>query len=108
MVGAPINAPTPTIATARSRGVWCKVPEILSVRGLTKVYGISCGRCLALTGAGAGTNLCPVCGAVVAANNVTFDLREGETLGIMGESGSGKTTVVRTLYFDEPPTAGRA
>jgi len=41
-------------------------------------------------------------------HDVSFDLQAGEILGIMGESGSGKSTIVRTLYFDEKPTAGTA
>ena len=41
-------------------------------------------------------------------HNVSFDLYKGEILGIMGESGSGKSTAVKCLYFDQPPTAGNA
>jgi oligopeptide/dipeptide ABC transporter ATP-binding protein len=36
-------------------------------------------------------------GQVHAVDDVTFELREGETLGIVGESGCGKTTLIRTL-----------
>jgi oligopeptide/dipeptide ABC transporter ATP-binding protein len=36
-------------------------------------------------------------GQVHAVDDVSFDLREGETLGIVGESGCGKTTLIRTL-----------
>jgi oligopeptide/dipeptide ABC transporter ATP-binding protein len=36
-------------------------------------------------------------GQVHAVDDVTFALREGETLGIVGESGCGKTTLIRTL-----------
>jgi oligopeptide/dipeptide ABC transporter ATP-binding protein len=36
-------------------------------------------------------------GQVHAVDDVSFELREGETLGIVGESGCGKTTLIRTL-----------
>jgi oligopeptide/dipeptide ABC transporter ATP-binding protein len=36
-------------------------------------------------------------GQVHAVDDVTFNLREGETLGVVGESGCGKTTLIRTL-----------
>lgn len=35
--------------------------------------------------------------AVAAVKNLTFELRQGETLGVVGESGSGKTTVSRIV-----------
>ncbi|EEA00993.1 ABC transporter related [Burkholderia sp. H160] len=81
---------------------------ILQVRGLTRIHGAGCERCIESTGPQHDTNICPHCGSVVAAHDVSFDLRPGEILGIMGESGSGKSTVVKTLYFDEKPTAGTA
>jgi putative phosphonate transport system ATP-binding protein len=45
---------------------------------------------------------------VVAAHGVSFDLYKGEILGIMGESGSGKSTAVKCLNFDQQPSSGRA
>lgn len=45
-------------------------------------------------------------GAVKAVDNVTFDIRRGETLGLVGESGCGKTTTGRTIIQLYRPTAG--
>ncbi|HEY1190213.1 MAG TPA: ABC-F family ATP-binding cassette domain-containing protein [Gemmata sp.] len=38
--------------------------------------------------------------------NLNFDLPRGKRLGIMGENGCGKTTLLRILLGDEPPTSG--
>ena len=64
--------------------------------------------CVESTGPEAETNVCPQCGSVIAIHDVNFDLHQGEILGVMGESGSGKSTVVKCLYFDEMPTNGNA
>ncbi|MFF4404144.1 ABC transporter ATP-binding protein [Streptomyces sp. NPDC001262] len=45
-------------------------------------------------------------GAVHAVDGVSFDVRKGETLGIVGESGCGKSTVAKLLVNLERPTAG--
>lgn len=82
--------------------------SILSVQGLSKIHGRGCSKCVVTTGPEQETNICSWCGSVVAAHDVSFDLHPGEILGIMGESGSGKSTVVKTLYFDEEPTGGSA
>ncbi len=47
-------------------------------------------------------------GAVQAVDGVSFDLHRGETLGIVGESGCGKSTVAKLLMGLEAPTSGSA
>ncbi|PLX49809.1 MAG: phosphonate C-P lyase system protein PhnK [Desulfobulbaceae bacterium] len=81
--------------------------KILEVNSFSKVYGSGCDCCFAETGP-ERTNICPGCGSVVAAHDVSFSLHQGEILGIMGESGSGKSTVVKSLFFDEPASWGQA
>ena len=41
-----------------------------------------------------------------AVDDVSFEIKEGETLGLVGESGCGKTTVGRTILQLYKPTAG--
>jgi peptide/nickel transport system ATP-binding protein len=43
---------------------------------------------------------------VKAVDNVSFDVYPGETLGLVGESGCGKTTIGRTIIRLEEPTEG--
>ena len=70
---------------------------ILEVRDLKKHFPIKRG----LLGKTVGT--------VKAVDGVSFDLRRGETLGLVGESGCGKTTAGRTLLrLLDPVTGGSA
>ncbi|MFD7105518.1 ABC transporter ATP-binding protein [Streptomyces celluloflavus] len=69
---------------------------ILEVRDLVKHYPLT-----------RGVVFRKQVGAVRAVDGVSFTLHEGETLGIVGESGCGKSTVARLLVGLERPTAGR-
>ena len=72
-----------------------KRPPILEVRNLRKTFPIQ----KSLTG--------KVLKELIAVDNVSFTLNAGETLGIVGESGCGKTTMGRTILKLHPSNGGR-
>ena len=43
---------------------------------------------------------------VHAVSGISFDIRDGETLGLVGESGCGKSTTGRAMLQLPPPTSG--
>ena len=43
---------------------------------------------------------------VKAVDDISFEIHQGETLGMVGESGCGKTTASRAILQLDPPTAG--
>ncbi len=45
-------------------------------------------------------------GDIKAVDDVSFDVKEGETLGLVGESGCGKTTTGRAIVMLDRPTSG--
>ena len=67
---------------------------LLSVRDLTKYFPIT------------GGVMRRVVGAVRAVDGISFDVAQGETLGLVGESGCGKTTAGRAILRLIEPTSG--
>jgi len=47
-------------------------------------------------------------GELVAVNEITFQVREGEIFGLLGPNGAGKTTLIRMLTTLTPSTSGAA
>ena len=68
---------------------------LLSVRGLCKYFPV----------AGRGFRRGPA-GVMKAVDDVNFDLAPGESFGLVGESGCGKTTTARCILRALVPTAG--
>jgi dipeptide transport system ATP-binding protein len=66
---------------------------LLEARALTRHYAVSRG-------------LFKTRGLVRALDGVSFTLREGETLAVVGESGCGKSTLARQVTMIERPSAG--
>ena len=68
---------------------------LVEVRGLKKYFPVT-----------SGVVAQRVVGWIKAVDDVSFTIRQGETLGLVGESGCGKTTTGRCLLQLDRPTAG--
>src|SRR5690606_8054568 len=68
--------------------------NLMEIRGLKMHFPISVGL------------FSRIVGYTKAVDDVSFDIRAGETLGLVGESGCGKTTVGRCIVRAYKPTAG--
>lgn len=80
-------------------GIKAKTDEkqnLVEIKNLVKYYPIRGGL------------LQRVVAWVQAVDGVSFNVREGETVGLVGESGCGKTTVGRTVLRLTEPTSGQA
>lgn len=70
------------------------MPSLIEVKGLKKEYKTSSNGFLGKKG------------SFTAVNDIDFFIRKGEILGLIGESGSGKSTVGRLILRLIEPTAG--
>ncbi|MBV9716258.1 MAG: dipeptide ABC transporter ATP-binding protein [Solirubrobacterales bacterium] len=70
-------------------------PPLIEVRNLVKHFPITSGIILQRQ-----------VGAVKAVDDVSFDVRSGETLGLVGETGCGKSTTARLIVRLLEPTSG--
>jgi oligopeptide/dipeptide ABC transporter ATP-binding protein len=71
-------------------------PPILRAQGLTKHFPVT-----------QGLLWMKVVGQVKAVDGISFEVRQGETLALVGESGCGKTTTAKLILRLEEPTAGQ-
>jgi peptide/nickel transport system ATP-binding protein len=85
---------TKTSSTSYQLHTLESINNLVEVRGLKMYFTISEGL------------FSRVVGYTKAVDDVSFDIREGETRGLVGESGCGKTTVGRCIVRAYRPTAG--
>ncbi len=71
------------------------ITALVSVTGLKKHFPVTRGLLLRQT-----------VGVVRAVDGITFEIQEGQTYSLVGESGCGKTTTARQLLMVERPTEG--
>ncbi|QES48114.1 dipeptide/oligopeptide/nickel ABC transporter ATP-binding protein [Streptomyces venezuelae] len=88
------SAPTLPAQAAASATAPASAEPLLKVTGLVKHFPIHKGLMRRQTG------------AVKAVDGIDFDVRRGETLGVVGESGCGKSTMGRLITRLLEPTSG--
>src|SRR5438093_9848718 len=89
----PMSVPG-TAGAARAVRQETEQPILVEVKNLKKHFPIR------------GGFLRRLIGQVYAVDDVSLQIRRGETVGLVGESGCGKTTLGRTILRLLPPTSG--
>jgi peptide/nickel transport system ATP-binding protein len=87
--------PVVTVSAADPGDPGPAVPPLLQLTGVGKEFPVTSGVFQRRTG------------SVKAVTDVSFEIRPGETFGLVGESGCGKTTIGRMMVALEQPTAGK-
>jgi glutathione transport system ATP-binding protein len=95
MTSADIFPAPPIAATELARIPREQRASMLAVRDLVKAFPLTKGAVFRRR-----------VGTVHAVDGISFDLREGETLGLVGESGCGKTTTIMEILNLMAPSAG--
>jgi ABC-type glutathione transport system ATPase component len=95
--GSGFQKKLPAEVLSGSRHVYIVIMPLLEVRDLVKIYP---------SGASVFGQRIPG-REVLAVNRVSLDIHAGETLGLVGESGCGKTTLGRMVLRLIEPTSGR-
>ncbi|MGD0555375.1 MAG: ABC transporter ATP-binding protein [Streptosporangiaceae bacterium] len=89
-----VEVTEPAVATVSANGSGAQ--PLLELRDLVKEYPITAGAVLQRK-----------VGSVKAVSGVSFDLPMGQTLGLVGESGCGKTTIGKMIVALEQPNSGQ-
>jgi peptide/nickel transport system ATP-binding protein len=92
--GEPVY-PVPDIAEVRHEVPRDERATVLEVRDLAKRFPITKGAVMRRK-----------IGTITAVDGISFDIREGEALGLVGESGCGKTTTIMQILELAPPEEG--
>jgi ABC-type polysaccharide/polyol phosphate transport system ATPase subunit len=79
----------------------------LKVENAWVEFGISLPRGMSANVASTGGQIDTGRGVVTALREISFHLKEGDRLGLMGHNGAGKSTMLRMLSGAYPPTRGR-